>query len=688
MFRCLLDRTLVLAAVAALAIVTPVSAQSQLPDDGGMWPYDNLPLGHLKAKYGFEPDQAWIDKLRLASVRVSTGGSGSFVSPDGLVLTNHHVALELINALSTPERDLVTNGFHARTQAEELKCEGAELVQLKTIKDVTAEVQAAGADADDAASAAAARRAKIAEIQERESQAQGLQVEVVTLYGGGQYAAYGYRAYKDVRLVFAPEMRAAYYGGDLDNFTYPRYCLDMTFLRAYEDGEPIDSSSHFFKWNAAGPKEDELTFVSGNPGRTSRLWPLARKQHDRDAYNPLVLALLDGRERALSAYASQGEDQRLEVLDELFGVRNSQKAFQGMLDGLRNPVIWDRLAAMDASFREDAKGDAAVEKALATYDETLIVRNRVIGDLILCRIEGGLGAMANQLNAMAAEVRAVGESVPAPLKARLDALRSAEVNVALETERLAGGFHAARGGMGEDDEFLAMVFRAGETPHDAARRLLKESALADASRRAALIDRILKGEDVSGDPLLALASLVAPRRAAAGQAWQQSAAREEEAGAALARARFGLYGKAQYPDATFTLRVSIGVGKRYSLGTTVVPWITTLAGLYERHRALGGKEPFDLPERWLKARERMDLDVPYNFVSTHDIIGGNSGSPVVNKNLELVGLVFDGNIQSLPNNYLYLDEVCRSVSVHSAGMTHTLEVVYKAYGLLAELGLR
>lgn len=666
--------------VALTLLGSPITGT--LAPDPGMWTFDNLPLEHLKRVYGFEPTRAWIDHARLSSVRVSSGGSGSFVSPTGLVMTNHHVALEYINALSTAERDLVKNGFHARTHAEELRCPNAELRQLRMIKDVTARVEAAAKGIEDTGKAAAARQSVMAAIADEEKTAGSYDaVDVVTLYGGSRYHAYGYKTYTDVRLVFAPEMRPAYYGGDWDNFTYPRWCLDVSFLRAYEDGKPADTAAHYFRWSAKGPSEDELVFVSGNPGSTARLWPIARLRHERDVYNPAVLTLLERREQALSRYASRGDKERIKVLDDLFSVRNSLKAYGGQQHGLTTGRLWKDKEAEEAAFVQAARGDQEVSEALATYERSREARDKAFIPLIFLRLDGDLGTMARQLAQIPnlPPERLAGDSL-AQLVERFS--KETEVDLEYEKERLAANFDNAVQMLGKDHDFVKLL--GGRGPMAAAEWIVKNTKVKDAAFRKQYVEA--RGRLRVSDPLLDLARVVETQRAPAAAAWAKAESDEAEAGAKLARARFRIYGDKRYPDATFTLRLTFGTCKGYDLGTTKVPWTTTLFGLYGRHASMGGKEPFDLPERWQKAKEHLDLSTPYNFVSTTDIIGGNSGSPVFNKDLEIVGLIFDGNIQSLPNRYMYLDEICRSVSVHSEGIKHTLERVYRAYGLLAELG--
>lgn len=681
------------ATLALSAAVAGAQAPAMAASDGGMWTFDRLPAGDIQTKYGFEITSPWADHLRLSSLRVSTGGSASFVSPRGLVLTNHHVALELVNKLSSEDLDLTAMGYYARRPEDELPCPGATLVQLLAMEDVTARVGAAMKPASSPEEAARLREAEIAAISKEMSASSGLRVDIVSLYGGGRLMAYSYKVYDDIRLVFAPEMRPAYYGGDYDNFTYPRYCLDMAFLRAYENGEPVDSSAHYLRWSPEGPSEGELVFVSGHPGSTARQWPLSRLMHERDTYTPGVLELLRTREAALSEFADLGDAERIAVLDDLFGVRNSIKAFQGQLGGLRDPALWQRKAAEEEQFRKAAGDDPDLDAAFGVYERTRAERDRVFNDLIFPRLDGPLGARA-------LDVVRLGRALAQPEAERPDRYRGDALNqlvqeltsdpgidARLATLWLRANYESALAMLGRGHDYVKAAFGEGESPAAAAARAVKETVLLRPAGLKALIDSGPEAIGASADPVLLVARIADPIRSAAGARWRRAEAEETEAGAVLARARFRIYGDRDYPDATFTLRLAYGVCKGYELGTTLVPWTTTMYGLYGRHAEMAGRDPFDLPERWLKAERDLDLGTPYNFVSTNDITGGNSGSPVVNRSLELVGLIFDGNIQSLPNRYLYQDDVPRAVSVHSKGMTHALERIYKAHRILDELGL-
>jgi hypothetical protein len=543
------------AAVVCLGATLPRS--SALPDEG-MWPFDSLPLKKLKEQYNFEPTKDWLDHVRLGSVRFDTGGSGSFVSPNGLVMTNHHVALATLQKVSTQEKDWVKDSFSSRLYGSEVKGVDLTLRQLVEIKNVTKEVQEAEAKGENAKERGQLRTAKLAELAGAASDdSKHLKADSLVLYDGQEFRVYVYHIYDDVRVVFAPEKQVAFFGGDPDNFTYPRYDLDCAFFRVYENDKPVDSSKWYFHWNAKGAKTDELVFVSGHPGDTQRLLTHAEMEFQRDINVPRQVAGLRATYDRLKSQMAKSEEAAFRLRDQFFGVSNSLKAIEGHLAGLRDAAMMAKMKERDDELIEKS-GKPEVKEAFETIAKTM----------------EKLTAMVNDANVNRGELR-----------------------------------------------------------------------------------KFVQGLNDTLGP----------------------------AKATINKARFDVYGTSMYPDATFTLRLSYGTVKGYEAGTTMVPPKTTFNGLFERNTDFDNAEPFDLPKRWLDAKSKLNLDTPLNFVNTCDIIGGNSGSPVLNRDAEIVGLVFDGNIESLPGNYWFDERVNRCVAVHSAGMLEAIDKVYGERELVLEL---
>lgn len=693
------DRQIAAATLIAATLVAALWAIAPLTADEGLYPFHNPPRQILKERYGFEPTDAWLDHLRLSSVRFNSGGSGSFISPNGLVLTNHHVGLESIHKLSTPERDFVEHGMWAETRESEPRCPDLELNVLIGMEDVTGPIKAAIAAAGDSAAQAKARREAIGAIESASREATGLRSNVVELYRGGEYWLYQYKQYTDVRLVFAPEGQIGFYGGDPDNFTYPRFNLDFAIFRVYEDGQPAQTPN-YLQWNPDGVEDGDLVFVSGNPGRTSRLITLAQLKHVRDISRPRSLDTLATLIDALVEYGNLGEEQARQAMDTRFSYENSFKAYTGQVEGLADPGMLGRKEAEErelrAAIRKDPElanrtGDAfqRIEAAMAdlqTFENQQYYR----------RLRGSLFGYAQSIVRFAEEMKKPSsEREPAYRDSSLDSFRlqflsSAPVYPAMDEALLRASLelgvkHLPRGA---EDPFLARALD-GESPAVAAKRLISGTTLADPSARERLLDG---GADViqnSDDPMIALARAVDPMLRELEKKSDAHSAEVADAAARIAEARFAVLGNTVYPDATFTLRLSFGTVKGYEEDTTRVPWKTTFYGLYERANAFSFEPPYDLPNRYLQRESRVDLATPLNFVHTCDIIGGNSGSPTLNRAGELVGLVFDGNIQSLPNDFIFAGSADRAVSVHAGGILEALRKLYRADALADEiLGLR
>jgi len=626
--------------------------------DEGMWTFDNPPAEQLKEKYGFTPTQEWLDHVRLASVRFMDGGSGSFVSSNGLVMTNHHVAVGQLQKISTEEKNYVNTGFFTSKMADEHKCPDLEVNVLISMDDVTQRVRSAMQEDMDKVEALKARKAEIAKIEKESLDETGLRSNVISLYHGGEYWLYRYKKYTDVRLVFAPERQAAYYGGDFDNFTYPRYDLDVAFFRVYEDDKPV-KSEYYFKWNSKGAAEDELVFVPGNPGSTDRLYTYSRLEFQRDLNYPLYLKYIDRRLQILHEYMKKGPEQERRTLVQIFGLENGKKALTGELNGLLDEDLMSKRKNDEENFRkliaENPEWEKEYGDAWDTIDKTIEKNVSIAKERFYRRIFGSkMAGFAQTI------VRYVTE-VPKPDGERLDGyhdsdlpqlkfrlLSPAPIYRDLEEALLAGALQMSLDELTPDDEFIKIVL-GDRTPEEVAKELINGTQLDDVDLRKKLIEGGEEAVNASSDPLIVLARNLDPTMRAS-EKWYRENIESifTPASENIAKARFAVYGKDTYPDATFTLRLAYGAVKGYPMNGTIAPYKTTLYGLFDRSLSFDQKGDFFLPQRFWDRQKKLDLSTPVNFVSTCDIIGGNSGSPVINREAEIVGLIFDGNIESLP----------------------------------------
>ena len=628
-------------------------------------------------------------------MRFNDGGSGSFVSPHGLVLTNHHVALGQLQKVSSSTRDYVLSGFYARTPAEELKCPDLELNVLVFMGDVTQRVQSAVTSGMSESDALKARKAEIAKIEKESTDKTGLRSDVVTLYQGGEYWLYRYKKYTDIRLAFAPEQQIAFFGGDPDNFTYPRYDIDFALFRVYENGKAVESNN-YLQWNPQGAADGELVFVSGNPGSTSRLDTLSQIETQRDYTLPLNIRTMERRLQAAKAYAALGPEQARRATGQIFGVENSLKAYRGMNQGLHDPSLIAKKRADEEAFRAPVGSNPDWQRAYGhNWDSISEAESRYREILKPYRFRS-LGWSSLSLTALdivqyVVEVKKPdGERLEGFHDSQLDSLRfrllsPAPVYGDFEQAMLAGFLEASRDELGPDDPFVKEVL-AGNSPEEVAKEALSDTKLADASFRKALIEGGESSIQASADPLIVLARKVDPWRRKMIKTFEdQVESVETPAGEGIGKARFAAYGKSSYPDATFTLRLSFGAVKGYPMNGTQAPPETTFYGLYDRAYSFDLRPPYNLPARYLERKASLDLSTPVNFVNTCDIIGGNSGSPVINKRGELVGLIFDGNIEGLVGDYVYNEENNRAVAVHSRVMIEVLRKLYDAAPLADEL---
>jgi hypothetical protein len=674
---------LLAAAMIAAPVLFPVAAHAE----EGMWTFDGFPAATMRAQYGWAPDQNWLDRTRAAAVRLTGGCSASFVSDAGLILTNHHCVANCLADLSSAQNDLLTNGFRPATRGDEQKCPGQQAEVVTSIGDVTADVKRAigsltGADL------VRARDARVAEIESAGCpDTVKTRCQVVTLYGGGQYKLYTYRKYSDVRIAWAPEDRAATFGGDPDNFNFPRYSLDASFLRAYEDGKPVKPAA-FLKWNPRMPQAGEATFVVGNPGSTSRLYTGAQLAVDRELRLPVTLATLSEMRGRLIQAMSESAERKREGQDELNGIENSLKVYIGRIKALNDPAFTGRLAAAEADLRAKSAGNAAigdpwsdVAKAMAAH-RTLYLANRYMhpNSTLYDWARALVRAGAERTKPNAERLPGYTDSaLPLTQKQLLD---NKPVIGWVDQLWLEWSLSKAREWLGADDADTRLLL-GKEAPEALAARLVSGSKLADPAVRKALWDGGQAAVAASTDPMIVFARQLDARDRELTKAMnQQVNGPLASAAAKLSDARFAAYGAGVYPDATFTLRISYGrVAGWQERGADLNP-VTTLGGTYARAT---GAEPFDLAPGFAAAAGKVDRSVAYNFVTTNDIIGGNSGSPVLDKDGTVIGAAFDGNIHSLGGNYGYEAALNRTVVVSTAAVNEAMRTIYPSPALLAEL---
>jgi hypothetical protein len=666
--------------------------------DEGMWPFNNVPKAEIKKKYGFEVTDEWLNKVRLASVRFNNGGSGSFVSPNGLVLTNYHIVEDIVGEVSTPEKDLAKEGFIAKTRDEEIKAPSLELNVLMSIEDVTSRINGAVKAGATDAEAFAARRSEISAIEAESSKATGLRSDVITLYQGGQYNLYRYKKYTDVRLVFVPEFQAAFFGGDPDNFNVPRYNIDMALVRVYENGQPVHPEN-YFKWSTTGAKEGSLVFVTGNPGSTSRLDTVAHLEQLRDTSIPLIIRLLERREEVLKKYMSLGEEQTRQAQNELNGVQNALKVYRGQIKGLKDPALIARKQKEEQALRKAIAANPERQKMYGDAWDAIAAAHKAYPSYIrerrIFEQAGGFNSTlftyARTLVRLAAEnEKPNAERLPEYTDARRASLElalysPAPVHEDFEKLKLADSLGFMVELLGADHPLVKQVL-AGKTPEARANELISGTKLDDPEFRKELAKGGKAAIDESTDPMIEVARMIDAKAREVRKRYVSEVTGVERTNyAKIARALFETEGTKLYPDATFTLRLSYGAVEGYMENGKKVPPFTTLGGLYDRSESFKRQFPYNLPPRWLEKKSALNLNTPFNFVSTNDIIGGNSGSPAINQNGELVGLIFDGNIQSLVGDFMYDPSVNRAISVDSRGMLEVLKKIFGANEIVAEL---
>ncbi len=665
-------------------------------DTGKMWTFDYPPVKYFEKEYNFKPTEEWLNNVRMSALRFANYCSASFVSADGLVMTNHHCGRESVAEVTKPGEDLFDNGFYAPTLADERPVPGLYVDQLVLIKDVTTEIQSAIDKGVTPEEKLINKQKAVDDIEKSEGEKTGLRIQIVTLYNGGKYSEYGYKRYNDVRLVFSPEASLGYFGGDYDNFTYPRYDLDCNFFRVYENGKPL-KTDHYFKWSPDGAEPGEPVFVVGNPGHTDRLKTISQLEYMRDVQFPRTLNVVNELVNIYSKSIEEHPDRKSELQNRLFMFSNSLKAYTGMLKGLRDPVLMQKKVDFENKFKKAVDSNS---KLKAEY-----------GDLWskIADSQNQLSQISNQAYALnfnpytsseyfiiAQDVLDLADQLKVPADERADAYKGAgldstindlipsKMDPEISRELLKGQIDRLYMYLGADNQVLQKV-TGGKTGYAAADYMINNSSLTSINKLKPLIE---KGADAilnSNDPFIYFILHTNSLKEQLQTKIKNISSQEDNYSQELGRALFDVYGTSIPPDATFTLRISDGVVKGFPYNGTIAPPFTTFYGLYNRYYSFGKKYPWDLPKRWVNPPADFKLETPMDFVSTNDIIGGNSGSPVINEKAQIVGLAFDGNIQSLPGNFIFTTDENRTVAVHSAGMLEAIKDMYKAKRLSDEL---
>ncbi len=658
-------------------------------DMGKMWTFENAPLDYFAEAYEFKPTQEWLDKVRLAALRIP-GCTASFVSAEGLVATNHHCARDATSEVTRDGENLLDDGFYAETLGDERRAEEMWADQLRLIQDVTALIVHAADPTAPEAEQVQAIEARTEAVGDSASTAHALQCSVTSLYQGARYSLYCYQRYTDVRLVMAPELQIGYFGGDADNFTYPRYNLDFSFFRVYdEDGSPLKPASHF-TWSQHGPKEGDATFVIGNPGSTERLSTFAQLEFKRDREDPFIARLLRTRTDILAMFMDHHPDQRSKYINQWFGWMNSLKLYDGRVRALNDPEIMGRKLGFERQFRQAVMEKAELRQQYGTlWDEIADLRQqmREVYPTVMALAMGGgvrsqtLSTAAQMLQYAQASMGGVPDSILQQLRSGIE---GREIDPDLDAHMLEAQIADAITLLGEQDRWVTQAL-AGETPAEAATAIVQGcQACIDPTTRTRYLDQpslIMNASEMA----FALVRSAMPRLQQAGMRLQQLEDEEQTRNTRLARALFDVYGNTLPPDATFTLRIADGVVSGYDYNGTRAPAWTTFYGMYDRWAAHKGAGEWALPDRWQDPPSEFNLGTPFDMVHTNDTVGGNSGSAVINPALEIMGLLFDGNIESLSGDFIYTTGRARSVSVLSVAILEALKHIYHADRLVTEL---
>jgi hypothetical protein len=665
-------------------------------DTGKMWTFENPPTKYFEEEYGFTPDKDWFNHVQLATLKFADYCSASFVSEDGLIMTNHHCARESVTEIISEGEDFHKDGFVAWELSEERPIPGLFVEQCIGIEDVTEEIQSALEMAKSDSERIAIESQKIIEIEGRYEQNEKTFAKVTPLYFGGKYSLYIYKRYNDVRLVFAPESQAGYFGGDYDNFTYPRYNLDCSFFRVYDEGVPL-KVEHYFNWSDNGAEPGDVVFVPGNPGATTRLSTIAQLEYARDYNYPQTIQLVESFIEFLEGIIEDDPESADYLTNQLLNYYNSRKAYKGMLNGLRDPLLMQRKRVFENELKAKVQSNPDLNEKYGTIwkeIENLMTEFRKLNDERNALSYNSVDApeyffIAGQVLEIAEELK-----LPEPdrsemynvdnLDNTIESILPESFDSEMNIQLLKNKIDELCLILDEDDEILKK-FTNGKTGDEAVEDILSRSYLTSSKKIRQLINSGHESIINSDDPFIQFIQMADRRSEIISERESEIAADEQICNQKLGRVLFEVYGTSIPPDATFTLRISDGVVKGFDYNGTIAPPITTFYGLLDRYYSFNGKFPWNLHERWLDAPEEFDFSTPFNFVTTNDVVGGNSGSPIINKDAEIVGVSFDGNIQSLPGDFIYDPEVNRSVGVHSAGMLEAIKDLYKFERLANEL---
>jgi len=667
-------------------------------DTGKMWTFEYPPTDYFIEAYNFAPDQEWYEHVRMATLKFATYCSASFVSADGLIMTNHHCARESVTEITKEGEDLHNDGFIALNLEDERPVPGLFVDQCIEIKDVTEEMYDAIGNATSEEERLKIEKDKMTEIESRyEKKDDGIFAQITPLYFGGKYSLYIYKRYSDVRLVFAPESQAGYFGGDYDNFTYPRYNLDCSFFRVYDkDGNPL-KVDHYFKWSEKDAEPGEVVFVTGNPGSTSRLNTVSQLEYARDITYPQAVETTGSLIKIFEGLIKNDPERSFNLTDQLLNYYNSNKAYKGMLQGLQDPVLMQKKRDFEKNFKFKVQSDSDLnEKYGDLWDKMEIIINELRG---LINEENAISYVSQddpEYFFVAEELTSIAEQLKLPeserseeykgngLDSLVESFKPEDFNIEENNELLKNKIDLLYSTLGENNE-VVKKFTNGKRGDDAVDDILSLTYLTSSEK---IKEMVAKGTDAilnSGDPFIEYIKFADEEQQLIDSRTDSIYTKEEIYNQMLGRALYEVYGNSIPPDATFTLRLSDGIVKGFAYNGTIAPPITTFYGLLDRYYSFDGKFPWELNKRWLNAPTEFDFSTPFNFVSTNDLVGGNSGSPIINKNAEIVGVAFDGNIQSLPGDFIYDPEVNRSVGLHSAGMLEAIKYIYKFEKLANEL---